>query len=544
MNHDKRLVVYFFVIVVAWMFVSTYISRLMGWNPPPKKPPAIAAAKDNPAKPDLPDAGAPPKGDAPKAEAKVAEKKQAEAKPNGQEPPNEPEVEVVAEAELVLGSTTDKSPEGYHLEAHLTQNGAGIEALFSSRFDAEFEFGKPGRRPLEFIHRDPGWPPSLALTLSTGPGDGKKLIAEPDPADADDEAAALRQAAAEAEDLLDSVLWEVVRDPVTKKIVQPAAGTDLVTKTPVTGQSIAFRTTSKSGVKITKTFRLFPNADGLEVELKFESPDRERSTVYHVLGPHGIPIEGLWYTGTFRDVFFGQLTPSGTTEIVTHAAGDVAGAKEGAIDNTTLPLRFAGIENQHFVIMIEPFPPPTRPDDRWDSKTIAILLHKKEQVQHSDVGIKITSKPITIAPDQPVVHTYQVYAGPKTSRGAFPLWRPGPRLVPEAAMDSPGSRHRPSRHHADFGLYLRGHEQGRSVFRRLEGKLRHRDHPAHDPGACAHVSARPQTGPVGPENAKRFSPISKSCKSNIRTTRKSSPRRRSPSTRGTGSTRSAAACRP
>ena len=73
------------------------------------------------------------------------------------------------------------------------------------------------------------------------------------------------------------------------------------------GQAVVFTTTAKNGIACTKTFRLFPNTDGLEVSLKFESPDKERTVVYNLMGPHGIPIEGEWYTGTFRDVVFGQL---------------------------------------------------------------------------------------------------------------------------------------------------------------------------------------------------------------------------------------------
>ena len=38
-----------------------------------------------------------------------------------------------------------------------------------------------------------------------------------------------------------------------------------------------FTTKASTEVNVTKTFRLFPNTDGLEVDLKFESPDKERS---------------------------------------------------------------------------------------------------------------------------------------------------------------------------------------------------------------------------------------------------------------------------
>ena len=205
-----------------------------------------------------------------------------------------------------------------------------------------------------------------------------------------------------AEEPLDSVLWEVVRDE-HGKVVRPVAGTDPVTKSAITGQEVVFRTKAKNGVVVTKTFRLFPNTHGLEVELKFESPDKERSVVYNLLGPHGIPIEGEWYTGTFRDVVFGQLKGK-AIEIVTHAASDVAAAAANSIDNTALPLVFAGVENQYFAILVEPNPLPTGEPDRWDSKTTALLLHKNEKaIQKSDVGVRISSKPISVGPEPPGV---------------------------------------------------------------------------------------------------------------------------------------------
>jgi YidC/Oxa1 family membrane protein insertase len=168
---------------------------------------------------------------------------------------------------------------------------------------------------------------------------------------------------------------------------------------------------------VTKTYRLFPDTDGFELELKFESPEKERSTVYHLLGPHGIPIEGLWYTGTFRDAFFGQL---GQDKPDTHSASDVASAKDGSIDNTEKPIRYAGIENQYFATFVEPDPPPTGQDDRWDSRTAALLLYKDERVIQSEVGVEITSRPITLKPAEPVVHLYRVFTGPKTDQALKP----------------------------------------------------------------------------------------------------------------------------
>ena len=110
----------------------------------------------------------------------------------------------------------------------------------------------------------------------------------------------------------------------------------------VEGQAIVFRTKAPDGVVVTKTFRLGKNIDGLEVELQFDSPDKERKVVYNLRGPHGIPIEGEWYTGTFRDLFFGQLDQDRIKVRRRYSANDVAKAGDKPIENTALPLRVCG----------------------------------------------------------------------------------------------------------------------------------------------------------------------------------------------------------
>ena len=90
--------------------------------------------------------------------------------------PAKPEIELVKPSELVLGSLTDKSAGGYRIEVQLEQKGAGIDSVYSSRYDAEPEDNGLGamarKRPLRLIGHNPHWPPSLALTLSQGNGAG------------------------------------------------------------------------------------------------------------------------------------------------------------------------------------------------------------------------------------------------------------------------------------------------------------------------------------------------------------------------------------
>jgi YidC/Oxa1 family membrane protein insertase len=443
MSQEKRIVL-LFAFAIVWMLAASYLRRWLGWEPPPKQPAQVAAvAKDKRPNADAAatDAGPVPSGKAARidgaavkegaAPGAVAEKGRdagrgdTRPKLEPKAPPERPETKRIAPAELVLGSDSDKTPGGYRIAVQLEQEGAGVESVSSSQYDAEFKYGELHKRPVEFIHGDWDTPPSLSLTLTRGDQAGQAAAALAGEDVSDEEKLAIARAAAEAADTLDSEPWDVVNDPATGKAVRSIVRTDPVTKADTSGQAVVFQIKAKMGVVVTKTYRLLPNTDGFEVELKFESPDRERSVVYNLLGPHGIPIEGLWYTSTFRDVFFGQLDRRGEADVKTHSAYDVAAAKDKPIDNTALPLRFAGVENQYFADLIEPYPPPTSQEDRWDSRAVAeaFVANRKrddQALQHADVGVRISSKPITVGPDKTVVHTYRVFTGPKTAAALGP----------------------------------------------------------------------------------------------------------------------------
>lgn len=404
MKNEKQRLILIVLLMFGWMLFINYLG--FGPKPAKKAPPADQAKT----------AKLEPQGGEQSKEAPKEGAEPAKAKPDGEkvikaeaEPEKKPipKVEVVPAEELVLGSASDKTPDGYRLEIQLDQNGAGIDSALSSRYDAEFEGRKNPHWPLELIRRNPSQPPSLSLTLSPEKPRTADTPAEAAPPGAEPQAPA---AAPETEDLLDSVLWEVVRDK-GEKAVHPISVKDPATGAPIEGQEVVFRTTAPSGVIVTKTYRLRPAADGLEVVVTFESPDKERTFSYNLMGPHGIPIEGEWYTGTFREVFFGTF--DGSIKIDTHTSYDIAKGK--TIDSTALPLRFTGVENQYFAIFMAPYPAPMGQDDRIDSRTEAVLLHKDDaSLQKSDVGVRMASKPVKVGPNVPVTHTFRVFLGPKT----------------------------------------------------------------------------------------------------------------------------------
>jgi YidC/Oxa1 family membrane protein insertase len=430
MSNEKRLIV-FTVVAFASILVLQYVMEVTGLVPPPPPPakqaplqagkakPGADKDKDKaiakgepPAKPGETTAdAATPKGEAPLGEA-------GKAKPKAKEPA----IKLAEPAELVLGSLKKTGPDGYRLEARFEQKGAGVSSLFSTLYEAEFVEGQKKHRPLELLKYDPLVPPSLAMTLVT-------------PRDAGVDPAA---AAAAGMDLdrtgggelpLDLIVWEIVRDgdghavrAVSKPRGAVAGEKNPAKLAPVEGQEIVFRTkVDELGLTITKTYRLFKGEDGFEVDLSFASPEKPHSIVYKILGPHGIPIEGEWYTGTFRDAIFGMVDGS-TTNVKTISAYDIVKKKGNPDRFQTQPMKFVGVENQYFAAVFGPTPPPRTSEERWDAETVPIILHEDpESQQKSDIAVEVMSKPVPVGPNQPVTHSYRVFAGPKTVEALAPF---------------------------------------------------------------------------------------------------------------------------
>jgi YidC/Oxa1 family membrane protein insertase len=427
MSNEKRLVLCV-LLIFAWVTIAPRLFQSIGLLPAPRKAAPPAQRPADPLKegkqPGAANAELRPPGGQVEAAKNVASPEQAALRTEDKgakrdvEKPELATPALVDHRELVLGSYSDKSPGGYHAEVHLGQKGAGVESILSSRFDADFEGRVNPHLPLQIIRRDPTARLSLSLTMSAD--SDKRAGAGPRPDRPEPEGGGdLPNTTSSTGDDLDSVLWEVVRDE-TGQIVLPLAAEYPVSGKPLQGQQITFRTTAGNGVVVTKTFRLWQTMDGLELELRFESPDRERTFSYNLLGPHGIPIEGEWYTSTFREVFFGTYN-NGTIKVDAHTAYEIAKEPDKPKESTTLPLRFTGIENQYFASLMAPYPAPTSDSERLDHETKAIVFQQDPNaLQKADVGVRMTSKSFKAGPNQPQIHTYRIFAGPKTEDALNP----------------------------------------------------------------------------------------------------------------------------
>ncbi len=414
MSSEKRLVLCLFL-TIATVFGLQFLMERAGLIQRPK--PAVAKGGD----PARPKDGDPAQA---KGQAPPVPKDELPADPFHREPaavaaagPAKVGPKLARPDELVLGSDEDGSPAAYHLKVQLRQRGAAVARATAAAFDAEFDRDKPGQKPgrLALIQENPKAPDapgSLAIMLMATKGNR--------PAGAEGDPAAVIEAGAEAP--LDLETWEVVRDRDDAPAVRAITKTDPRTKAVVEGQEVAFRARSQSPrVDVTKVFRLWKGEDGFEVDLKFRG-DVDARFSYRLIGPYGIPIEGEWYTSTFRDVFFGGATDANGTTITTRTAYDAVKYRDDPAQRITqLPLKFAGVEDQYFATLVQPWPIPRSQDDRRDQDADSIVIRPETDIQKSDVGVAIHSRPIVVGPNLgEVAHSYRVFAGPKATAALLP----------------------------------------------------------------------------------------------------------------------------
>ena len=273
MSSEKRLILC--VVLTFGFFVGgNLLLERLGLTPPP------------PPQKKVNDAPVVAKGDPDRARDK--DKDAAKATEPGKADPGKLAITVAPEkdqpklaldGELILGPAKTDSESPYRLQVFFDQRGAVVSRASSTIFDAEYDPNdrkkKPGKLDLILANPKSSAPGSLAIILSSSSR-----------ADKDAEA---RKVEAE----LDLKVWEVVRDKEDGPAVRPTTKTDPTTGAKIEGQTLAFRIkVEEPPVIVTKTFRLFPNEDGFEVDLKFEAPTKRRPVQLQDLRPARHPDRG------------------------------------------------------------------------------------------------------------------------------------------------------------------------------------------------------------------------------------------------------------
>ncbi len=407
MNNQQSRVLLFAVLSFVIWFGSIFLMEKTGLVKPAARP--VAKKKD-----------------IPKAKAKEQEQEQGPEKEKAQgtelaEAPKEGEapkrsmVNQVDPTRLVLGVESEgpgagdllptsphpngerlPDPKRFWLRIGLDQRGGAVAWAESMYIEAEHS--ARGVRPGRFQFIRPGSSETSSLTM--GFARPKPEGGKPNPEEA----------------LPDVRLWDV----------EPAADGSFIHILPVVdgkngaGQEVRFLAKLDDGVTLRRRYQLWPGEESIRMVLEFQA-DEDRTFAYRMLGPHNIPIEGIWYTGTFRDVFVGQASGEDGASVTTKTAYDVVKNEKDPWRFLETPVRFGGVEDQYFALF---WLTPSRADSESQlAGTVSTVVKRDKDTQHSDVTFDVLSKPLSIGPNRSETHEYTIFAGPKTVRALPPVAR-------------------------------------------------------------------------------------------------------------------------
>lgn len=217
--------------------------------------------------------------------------------------------------------------DGYFLKATLDSHGAGVRSVILTDFKMADELGRP-----VFLTDDAGRPtrepaPMELVQESLNRNNPSHLLFHyPRPDEVDPRPAPY----------LGRENWEQVGDVDSDD----------------DGQRIAYRATI-NGVTITKTYSLKKGDYHIGLEVKLEA-DREMPFRYQLTSAHGLPIEGAWYTYTFRNALVTRVDSAGYASrnfqemrfIALRGGGDKVPRADGKA------IQFGGIAVQFFASMV------------------------------------------------------------------------------------------------------------------------------------------------------------------------------------------------
>ncbi len=297
---DKNLLLFFLIsalVIGGWL----YMREMM--HPPETAKKETQIAKKEEKKEKTP---ATPKE---KEKEKPAPKKEEPAKPK----------EIVRPTEETIGGEGD-----YYIEAVLTSRGAGVRRLALTRFEAADWLGLPEpKKQLQLIQDDP-YEPSFRMYHYPNVNDEHPVFG------------------------LGEQQWKLEGTEKNEHAQEVTFSTDLP---------------GVPDVRIVKTYRLEPRTYHLTMTLRFQdtrpADTKKPPTVirYQFTGAHGLPVEGEWYTGTFRNTVIG-LVDNGSVyrelDTADHISVRGGGDKVPLGNRGTSFVQYAGVLNQYFGSVIVP----------------------------------------------------------------------------------------------------------------------------------------------------------------------------------------------
>ncbi len=176
-------------------------------------------------------------------------------------------------------------------------------------------------------------------------------------------------------------------------------------------------------LKIRKTFTLGPKDYHVGMKLDFEAlpgrPDKDRVKFkYQISGARGLPVEGEWYTSTYRNSLVGWVNPAGTAKRDIQDSASITTSFGGnRIDPQGNTFTYAGVGTQYFasVLAIDESMPDEARKNLWHYVRPSREPQDSdmaEKPQLGDITVRVAANPIDPQADKPVSHSYLIYNGP------------------------------------------------------------------------------------------------------------------------------------
>jgi len=210
------------------------------------------------------------------------------------------------------------------------------------------------------------------------------------------------------------------------------------------GQAVSFEATildsdKRPVLKLTKTYRIHPDAYLLDITLDLENlADQKEKVQYDLTGPAGLEQE-TGYRMDMRRIVAGFKNPQGQVssvrvDIKTLAkAGGTTPSHELVSKSADAQFLWAAAVNKYFAAILVPTPEDDKPYADWIASKRAVLYNpgegRKAASSEQTLGLDLSSAPATLSPAGQAGNTrnysFQLYLGPK-DKSTFdknPLYR-------------------------------------------------------------------------------------------------------------------------
>ncbi len=280
-----------------------------------------------------------------------------------------------------------------NIQATLTTLGAGVQSVTLNRFQSANRLGRPEDGPLRLV------PGETAAGQKRTPS-FQLFHFPPD------------DASARPFDTLGNLDWVLQEDSI--KRTTSSAGKPVVSEvtftTEVPGQDVI----------LSKTYSLSPGDYHIGLTVRIQRKPSAAGPVqfrYQLAGAHGLPIEGEWYTSTYRTTLIGRVDAKNNVERDYQDSRTISvehGGKRYDRSDTHL-LRYAAVAVQYFASAIvvddqqtdQGFLQWARPTLPWPGYTV-----NEAHPQFDDITVRVHTKVLDLKPDAPVEHKYLLYHGP------------------------------------------------------------------------------------------------------------------------------------